>query len=346
MKVCIFTVYNSENYGSYWQARALGDYLMAHGHEIAYLRRDMRGASHSRLALVRRLGRSIVRADFPTMWSEAARYRLVNDAQQFLNVVDSEEGFDACVIGSDTLWNLRQKHFSMHRETYWGGTLSVNKKFTYAVSIGDATEVEMASDPRLSQWARNLTAVSVRDESSQAVLMKVMGLKTRIVCDPTLLVERNYWKDVADPLNDVESCIVLYHFGHLPSDMLTAICEYADAKGLRVVSLASHEHGIDWIPALDVQEFIRMFSAASLVVTNTFHGVMFSIAFQRECIINAAGKAKVEDAAMRFCLEGRVWRPGIDPRGIASLPTNWQAVDNAVQKTRKESREYLQRVLG
>ena len=52
-KACIITVYNSENCGSYWQAKALQEYLIENGYHVFFLKRNMSGSSHTIKGLIK-----------------------------------------------------------------------------------------------------------------------------------------------------------------------------------------------------------------------------------------------------------------------------------------------------
>ena len=64
MKICIVTVYNSINSGSFWQAFSLGKYLERKGHDVVYYKRNNKGSSASIRYKIQSIGSSFIHGGY------------------------------------------------------------------------------------------------------------------------------------------------------------------------------------------------------------------------------------------------------------------------------------------
>ena len=135
MTVCIVTVYNSENCGSFLQAFALYDYLKEAGHKVYFFKRDTKGTSHSLKPHFEESIKRILKLKFKALIAEWQRYASFSAAQKIFPAIsrDSAEykSVDCFVIGSDTIWNLDNRYF---RQAYIKLIKTIQAKYS-GVSI-------------------------------------------------------------------------------------------------------------------------------------------------------------------------------------------------------------------
>ena len=107
MNVCIVTVYNSENCGSFWQAYALGKYIEMMGHNVTYLKRSCIGTSHDIRKTIEFSVKATVKGRIGRVRRYIRTYRSFEKAiQNFPVREDIESDVDYVIYGSDTIWEL------------------------------------------------------------------------------------------------------------------------------------------------------------------------------------------------------------------------------------------------
>lgn len=343
MKACIVTVYNSENCGSYWQAVALKKYLELNGYDVSFLQRNMKGSSHTTKAVLKKISYALLRGQARRAIEIIKQYRLFDKAISDFEIVNEcSEDFDVCVLGSDTIWNLEWNYFAKERETYWGSKSRARKTVSYAASLAN-TGIDIVSKyPEVIEYLNRLDAVGVRDAHSLSVLREFTNKDMSIVCDPTILFDKNYYKSFCREAQD--NSIFVYYFNKMPTDIEDYIRSFAKKRNLRIIVMGNSMKGDEQIYAFSPQQFIECFNKASYVVTNTFHGTIFSIIFEKPALFNSEGKRKVSDLLTRFDLQYRDY-VNIDnlEHAFTDDCINYKTVSRKIEEFRMQSREFINR---
>lgn len=342
MKACIVTVYNSENCGSYWQAYALKTYLESRGFQVYFLKRDTRGSSHSPKKVFLNVMGSIRRRQYKRAAGQIKQYWAFKKAISLFETVDEcDESFDVCILGSDTIWNLDNKYFVDEQKTYWGQKSRANKTISYAASIANTQEKNIDSYPKVIDYLEKLDAISVRDYHSFDILSKYTKRKMEVVCDPTLLFDKDFYYNYCRS-NSRSNYIFVYYFENMPSDLEKKIRKVAQELNLEIVVMGNSMIGDEQIYDFSPLEFIDCFCHAKYVITNTFHGTLFSIILEKNALFNSDGKEKIKDILKRVGLAYRDYSYGADPANTFKLDDiDYSAVKYNVMKFRKESIDFL-----
>ena len=121
MIVCIVTVYDSINCGSFWQAYALGNIIQSQGCKVVYWKRDKRGgASSSTYFKVKKTIKYIIKYGVNCGLKYYMSLKKFKTLQKSFEIIDSNQNADCFILGSDTIWNLDSHYFNLHYKTYWG----------------------------------------------------------------------------------------------------------------------------------------------------------------------------------------------------------------------------------
>lgn len=350
MKVCIVTVYNSINSGSFWQAFSLAQVLAKMGYDVSFYERDMsQGGSNSikqqtikGLKILFRKGIFAAQRYCQSVWKfkKALRYlKVIRKKSEGLKEID------CFILGSDTIWNFADDHFYNNYEIYLGKIFSPHKVITYAASAANTTQKDCLKIPELKKIVTEWSAIGVRDENTKLLLEKMTDTDIRVVCDPVfLLLKKDYSKWIKE-ISD-EGYIFLYLFEKLSNVQIIELRTWADEKGLLVINGASVEKPWYCDKTIINSPFIflsYMFYAA-YVVTDTYHGTAFSIIFNKNFCVVDRGKKKVEDLLMRMNITDRIVneKENIIPV-ICNKLKDWEG---NVGTFRDTSIEYLNMALG
>jgi hypothetical protein len=278
-KIGVLTFHRCINYGSYWQARCLVEGLRRMGLDAVLL-------DHDSAAVNRREWRCALDPQHPRKAPAHDRARNMEKARRFLAALEDlpRSGrfdldsanvpgkWDAVVVGSDEVWNLRHPWYGDHA-VFYGAGLQAARLVSYAASFGN----QHASDTLSGFWADRLShfdMISVRDGNSARLVRDAVGSEPKLVLDPCLqfppAIERMN-TDSAEPY------VVVY--GHtFPKWFAQAVRSWADETGHRLLSIGYRN---DWADEQMIEtgprRFAQLMANATAVTTNFFHGCIFSL---------------------------------------------------------------------
>lgn len=372
MKIGILTQPLHANYGGVLQAYALQIVLKRLGHKVETLNRV--NARPTMTTYILRMGsvlktiyrryiqgdkRYVVRSPFALNYDVRRngnlKFPLKNIAKS-PNLYSSEQlaryvrqnGFDALVFGSDQVW---RKAYSPCITDYFGGFLDdalCIPRVAYAASFGsDEWEGNEIETSVCAQLAKEFRAVSVRETSGIALCRTAFGIDAIQVLDPTLLLDKKDYEAVVinshtTPWVGNLNCYVLDH--DIVVDSI--IQQSADRLNLQpfYTNETTSEQGV-YQPS--VEAWLRGFMDAQFIVTDSFHGSVFSILFQRPFVVwgnNSRGMARFESLLSIFELQDRMVTSLEDFEARKDLllkPMDYSHVIGILDKWRKKSMDFL-----
>ena len=364
MRIGVVTLPLHTNYGGILQAYALQRVLQDMGHDVVLLDSypqcpRLKPFPLQQLAYLKRL---IWNMRFPrkkvAIFAEKesiARFPKKEHIRQFyrqhvchvpfpsttLNPTD----FDALIVGSDQVWrpiyspNIFDAYLSFAKD--WNQV----KRIAYATSFGtdewEYTEEQTAVCRGLVQL---FDAVSVREESGVALCREHLGVEASWVLDPTLLVDVKHYMEHIDKVttsNPPSMC-----FGYIldTSEEKEAIFQHiAKSKGYNMVAFRNVDDS-DNGAAPTVEEWLKAFHDAEFVFTDSFHGCVFSIIFNKPFVVygnKERGMARFHSLLAQFGLEDRLITTLDDAASIACQSIDWDRVNTRLSELRQNSQEYL-----
>mgnify|MGYP000000628190 CR=1 FL=1 len=290
-KVGILTFHAAHNYGSMLQAFALKLVIADLGYESEII--NYRNERQKKLYSILSVG---VKTQIIRMMHLPKYIKRYKAFEQYLHdyLTSSSEisstekvrnyvkGFKAIVCGSDQIWNEMSTTYDRDM-IYFLPFNFTGKKVAYAPSMGSDIDLELINNT-LIPYIKDFEAVSAREERLSKVLSDCLGKNIPTVLDPTLLVADKVWEK---QLVDINERNYICFYSLIYSDELVKFAMTASQKlGMKVVNLSprakyatisSFEQRYDIGP----REFLSYIKNAGLVITNSFHGTVFSILFRR-----------------------------------------------------------------
>ncbi|MBE6535689.1 MAG: polysaccharide pyruvyl transferase family protein [Ruminococcaceae bacterium] len=358
MKIAILTFFESENYGTVLQAYATQKYLEIEGHtaELLHIKRMVNGKS-SHYASVAQTPTLCERVRYKavtllkkkSMQEKAEKFKAFRKRNlQISKYYDSEEkllseleDYDLFVSGGDQIWNPYHKVFSSN---YMFDFLPDEKpRISYGSSFGIS---EINDDLILSKMKADLSkyrAIGIREQSGVSIVNS-MGLDAMQVLDPVFLLN-NYWNDfVRERPQKRKYCLVYALIGY-PEAEKKKIAEFAKSRGLEVVILPYNRqnslNGFKKEFGLSPEEFLNHIANAEYVFTNSFHGLAFSILFQKQFTL--LGCDSEEGLAKRERLIDLLEQFKIGDRNFENAHSviDYNAVNKLMQSKVNESKKYM-----
>ena len=202
------------------------------------------------------------------------------------SLYEAKFNYDVLCIGSDQVWNY-MKGYSL--EPFFACFDKNNtKKITYASSIG-LSSLSVEAEQVFKKELANFASISVREQQASEILEKLLNRKIDVVLDPTLILNKKEWLEVAKyEMCPKEKYLLVYIVTIKPCDyVLTLARHIAKRRNLKIVRIcrdAYPEHSgsdVEEILTAGPSDFVGLFSKAEFVVTNSFHGTVFSINFSK-----------------------------------------------------------------
>lgn len=202
------------------------------------------------------------------------------------SLYDADFDYDVLCIGSDQVWNY-MKGYSL--EPFFACFDKRNTmKITYASSIGLSSLSEEA-EKVFKKELSGFSSISVREQQASELLESILNRKIDVVLDPTLILNKQEWLEVANfDMCPKEKYLLVYIVTIKPCNyVLTLARHIAKQRNLKIVRIcrdAYPEHSgsdVDEILTAGPSDFVGLFSKAEFIVTNSFHGTVFSINFSK-----------------------------------------------------------------
>ncbi len=347
MRVCIVTVYNSENCGSVLQAYALGAKLRELGCEVKYLKRGKKGTGASAVSVMKVIAKSLITFNFGNISLKLKFHHQCRIDEKIFDTIGVQEmdGIDFVILGSDTIWQLENDYFCRNMTKYWGLNFSCDNILSYAPSV-DGTLVEsFLDDERVRNALESMQAISVRDEYSRQVLSNVTSKPIELVCDPTLLHKCEFYRGIQRECN-INDFILLYAFRNFCSKaQIDEIISFARKTGKKLVSFGVYRKWCDICVPFDSFAMPAYFEKADYVITNTFHGTVFSILYLKRFADFALNSCKVKELLTQFELEGHMVDASKNVQDVLEKQVNSKLLEKRIDSIRNSSIEYLKKNL-
>ena len=194
------------------------------------------------------------------------------------NVQKANQEFDTFLVGSDLVWEFSINQNDLTYMLDFADKDAV--KIAYASSVGTMWESE--DRETVKNLLKRFQNIGVREHSIQKELDILIGKKVDFVCDPTMLLTAEQWKSMSAPRN-IEGDYVLCYMSDSKLEMYKDAIQYGKKHHLPVylISYGWVPEGMKAIRPNGVEEFISLVSNAHTVFTASYHGMLFSLYFNR-----------------------------------------------------------------
>lgn len=300
MKVAVITRHAITNYGSLLQAYATQHIIEKIGYSceiIDYIRRDESYKEHEKTLLRRKANwynnplKRVIYMILRQPGSISSGKRFEKERKKLLHLTSLYSSSDdlkknpPCadiyVTGSDQVWGPVEN--GEYDDSYCLAFTNA-KKIAYAGSFGRADfndELKLYYKEMLSKYEH----ITVR-ESSAIELLNTIGIKSKQVIDPTLLLEPSYWNKLTSPIKE-KRYILVYQL-HNDKKLGEYAKKIAKRKGLPLIRISVSSHQIlrpgKFIYCPSVGQFLSYIKSAECMITDSFHGTAFALIFNTQFV--------------------------------------------------------------
>ena len=247
---------------------------------------------------------------------------------------------DIFCVGSDQVWNW---DFVGENEAYLLGFVPDGlKKLSYAASVGQ--ELDLLHIKRIKEYVDTFSGVSVRETTAYDELNQ-NGVSCCQSIDPVFLLSKSQWEEISVPIKNEGKPFVLVYLLQKAPNVLRAAVEYAKENDLRIVFISTgvkREIDAEYVVTCGPDEFLRYFLRAEAIFTNSFHGVSFSILFNKTFFFEflqdgSRTNSRLRDIIGMFQLQ----RQNIAYNRTRDCNIDFEKINNIIKQKRKESINYL-----
>lgn len=257
---------------------------------------------------------------------------------------------DTLIIGSDEVFNCFQKNpnvgFSLE---LFGDRHNANKLISYAASFGNTTMEEIKKYGKyneLSNLFSQFNSISVRDENSKEIVDELYKEKINKNMDPVLMYD---FVDEIPKCPEEDHILVYAYRRRLTFEEIEAIKKLAKKEKRKLIAIGGYQDFCDEYLILNPFEVLSYFKTAKYIITDTFHGIIFSlinnkkfVTFIREGTGNVYGNyQKISDLLKSFNLEERAILSIDKFEEQLYAEIDYDLVNDILKKERIKTKNYL-----
>lgn len=196
--------------------------------------------------------------------------------------VAASDKYDKFICGSDQIWCTTTLYPDPMMYLRFAPK---EKRIAYAPSLG-RNYIPNYNKRILKKYIKDVPCVSVREDEGHRLIKDLTGRDVAVVSDPTLLMRNNEWDKLKEDVQLPERYVLCYFLDEPADDVQNAISKYAHKKNLDIVvlgKLGTVDFPSDRIyqPTAGPGEFLTIISKAEMVITDSYHGMLFAINYHR-----------------------------------------------------------------
>ncbi len=256
------------------------------------------------------------------------------------------------VVGSDQVWRAAYAKIPTAFLDFLRG--APTRRVSYAASFGrsDLSEYSSADRVTAGDLLRRFDAVSVRESDAVEICEREWGVQASQHLDPTMLLTAgDYRKLFEGVVGHPERYVAVYALDHNPSIERVAglVSDRYDVRVDRILppearTFSDFRNDPSLYRKRPVENWLATIAGATFVVTDSFHGCVFAILFNRPFVVvenQSRGTSRIASLLALFGLEANLVRDAsnYDPGAVT---TDWRTVNAVLESERGRGLEYLQ----
>mgnify|MGYP003365597488 CR=1 FL=1 len=380
MKIGIITFWNSnDNYGQLLQAWALQKWLKRNGHNpfiIKYTLQTPNTPLIKKIAIyffktiliypifvklfniIKQKKRLQINHDNLRQFNRFRNDELIFSKNEYNCLIDLQKfppEADCYITGSDQVW-AQLLSFEENQAYFLNFGNEKIKRIAYAPSFSMLNYPPKLIN-KLQQQLKKFNAISVREKTGLNICNKA-GFKAETVCDPTLLLNANDYADIIEKQNNTSNYIYIYSLNISSKKDIywDELYSFASNHNLKIrVTTAS-----GYIPAKEIfnkkhveydyatiSKWLFNIQNAQLVVTSSFHGIVFSIIMHTPFIYIplkgkfSKGNNRITDLLDYLELNHRILKTNTTFTDIYNSKIHWNKVFNLLNTYQEKSKLFL-----
>lgn len=203
-------------------------------------------------------------------------------------LTNKSKDYYAVLVGSDQVWlpDVAVSNFFTLRFAAPGV-----RRISYATSLGVSSYPNYAKKSAGDFW-KQIDFLSVREQEGKEIIQSIVDVSVEVVADPTYLFTQKEWLELIPQEKVIEDGYILCYFLGDSDSIKKYARSYANMKNMRLVSILSDEcnsadnkFADEVLTGKSPEEFVNLIRNAEFILTDSFHGLAFSIINQKQFLI-------------------------------------------------------------
>lgn len=355
MKIGLLSPHYAYNYGAVLQAFALKHYLRSIGHDTVIINR--RPAYQCAIpSLLGRMARKVEEFAKRSSFGKFEKQFLQPQTRPIILQSDwnnfSEYKFDAVIVGSDQVWRDNYVFNSFGFNLFLDFVEDGVKRIAYAPSLGkESWEASDDVTDKVKLLLNKFNAISVREITSIPILKNKFGVDSQLVVDPSMLLTADEYQNKFCIPEKRDQYIAAYILddNKMFNKNLNRLSHDAGMP-VHKIGVKSPNSSIRVMlnrfrPMPSVTKWVENIANSNGVVTNSFHGMMFSIIFRKQFVVvmnNKRGAARFLSLLKMFGLGDRlIDESNSNYYSLLSTPIDFESIEDNINHWRNISIEFL-----
>lgn len=256
------------------------------------------------------------------------------------------EKYDKLITGSDQVWNPECTGGDF---TYFLEINSRAEKYSYAASFA-VEKLNPIYIDRIEECLRGYQRISVREEAGVEIINNLLEKKVELMPDPTLLLSAQQWRRLEKSMDSIpQKYNLIVQMGGEIEELKKHAKKLSEDIPVVYVNLAQRPvKGLINICAASPEEWLYLIDHAENVITNSFHGCVFSILFHKSFFYELT---KGKNSNSRLITLARTM--GLENRNVEMLYSNsliheidYSEVEKRLCKLRFDAEQYISEIVG
>jgi len=252
--------------------------------------------------------------------------------------------YDYIVCGSDQIWNYHLTDGTLD-SVYFGYTgACLAKRIGYGISVGDAELFQYTNE--LKEYTREMICISARERKTAEMLESILDRDITCVPDPTLLLDKKEYEKIANrPKYKHYILVYLLDYNQL---VHTVISRIQNDENYLIIDISPSKFieikGAKHINNIGPYEFLGFIHDAEYVITNSFHGTVFSILFNKAffCLAHKKRGDRIVNLLNIFNLSQRLVLSEEQMEKIINHKINYQDINIKIEEMKRQGIQYLE----
>lgn len=256
------------------------------------------------------------------------------------------------VTGSDQVWNITIEDGD---DAYFLPWVKKGKKVAYSPSFGSKNIMKYSDNiEKYKKFLLDFNYISIRENNGKKWIYDLTGQVADVLLDPTLLLNREDYEDIVSTKLVLPSKFIFYYSPGFDHEINRLVKKIAKKYDLPIIAFNSKNF---YIKLMNLQQFtlpeienpstyLQLISKATIVITTSFHGTIFSSIFKK-CFwtIKNGGMFESDDRVLTLTtnldLNDRLIDIKFDENFDYLCKKNYDQYDTNLEQLRKKSLNYL-----
>lgn len=253
--------------------------------------------------------------------------------------------YDAVICGSDQIWN---NYKNIANPFFYLQFVPKEKRIAYAPSIGRNFIDERVKET-FKKFVSEIKYISIREQQGAEIIKDLLGRDVPVVIDPIFLLGKEQWEKEIKSKNIEKNPYIFVYFLSKNNEYFEEVKKFAEKNNLKIITTPMLYDKDDTAVIADAWDFLNLIKNAKYVATDSFHGLAFSIKFEKKFIVYKRFKdgtketqnSRIYNLLNELDLNSRLKTNNNSISEILNQNINYEMTNEKLDKLVNNSKSYL-----